>query len=286
MRLIAAIALVTVASVAIAQPAAWRARHPDLPGELLLLGSVHALRESDHPLPQRIDALVTESDQVVFELDLDEMAVMQADLSIDAALPPGQSLRSLLGPDRYAKASMQAAEHGIPLAMLDRFQPWFVAISMTALGMHNLGYRSEYGIEHHVRRRAFAEEKDILGLETLADQIAVFSSLTTEQQGLLLEQALAELNRGEETMTALVAAWTEGRMDELRDGLLAEFDRFPGLYSRLISERNEAWAERLVELVRANARSSLVVVGALHLVGEDSLTELLRARGFDVGPIH
>lgn len=284
LRWLAALALLLVAAVAAAAPAAWRARHPTHPGELLLLGSIHVLRAESHPLPARIDALVDAADRVVFELDLTDMDAIQAQLTAAAALPEGQSLASLLSPELYATTAERAAAHGVALTMLDRFQPWFVAVSLTALGMQDLGYRSEYGVEQHVRSRALAANKAILGLETMTDQIGVFSNLTEQQQSLLLRQALDELDRGASTMDELVAAWEQGELDELRAGLLVEFDDFPGLYSRLIAARNVAWAERLEALARDDARS-LVVVGALHLVGEDSLIGLLRQRGFEVAPV-
>jgi uncharacterized protein len=284
LRWLTAIALLLAAVVAAAAPAAWMARHPDEPGELLLLGSIHVLRAENHPLPPLIDALVDAADRVVFELDLTDMGAVQAQLTAAAALPAGQSLVSRLGPALYATATERAAQHGVALTILDRYQPWFVAVSLTAIGMQNLGYRSEYGVEQHVRSRALAESKALLGLESVTDQIGVFSRLTEQQQSLLLRQALDELDRGADTMDELVAAWEQGELDELRAGLLVEFDDFPGLYSQLIVERNVAWAERLQRLVRDDRRY-LVVVGALHLVGEDSLIELLRRRGFEIAPV-
>jgi uncharacterized protein len=284
LRWLAMIALWLCAALAFADPAAWRASHRGRPGELLLLGSIHVLRAEDHPLPERIDTLVDATDRVVFELDLSDMTAVQTELTRAAELPPGATLVSVLGQDLYATANRRAADHGVPFAMLDRFQPWFVAVSLTALGMQNLGYRSEYGVEQHVRSRALAEHKEILGLETVGDQVAVFTSLTPPQQALLLQQALDELDRGTDAMAELVAAWERGELDDLRSGLLVEFEDFPGLYSRLIAARNVAWAKRLDALVRDETRS-LVVVGALHLVGEDSLIEQLRRRGFEIVPL-
>jgi uncharacterized protein YbaP (TraB family) len=66
--------------------------------------------------------------------------------------------------------------------------------------------------------------------------------------------------------------------------LLADFAQFPGLYQRLVVDRNKAWADVLDELT-ASETVSAVVVGALHLVGEDSLIELLRERGFTVSEL-
>jgi uncharacterized protein YbaP (TraB family) len=46
-------------------------------------------------------------------------------------------------------------------------------------------------------------------------------------------------------------------------------------------DRNRAWAARLVELLDDDD-DYLVVVGALHLVGRDSVVDLLTKRGFAV----
>ena len=63
--------------------------------------------------------------------------------------------------------------------------------------------------------------------------------------------------------------------------LLDEFDDFPGLYETLVTKRNAAWIPSL-ERMLVDGRRHLVVVGALHLVGPDSVIELLEKRGHDV----
>lgn len=261
------------------QPTAWRMEHAELPGELLLLGSIHALRPTDYPLPALVDELIDAADQVAFELDLDAAAQDQSALVAAAQLPPRRSLAALLGADRYAFVNDKAAAHGLPLERVDRFDVWFVALSLTAMAMREIGFATEYGVEQYVYAQARAMGKTVLGLETIDDQIEVFSGLSRSQQIALLEQAVGELEGGNAKMTQLVDAWREGRLDALREGLLEDFDAFPTLYRRLIVERNRAWADRLSTFAQSNART-LVVVGALHIVGDDSLIQMLRERGF------
>jgi len=67
--------------------------------------------------------------------------------------------------------------------------------------------------------------------------------------------------------------------------LLDDFDEFPGLYESLVTKRNQSWVPAL-ERMLADGRRHLVVVGALHLVGDDSVIELLEARGHDVERLH
>jgi hypothetical protein len=60
-----------------------------------------------------------------------------------------------------------------------------------------------------------------------------------------------------------------------------EFDDFPELYRPLTEDRNRAWVEQLDDLLD-DRDDYLVVVGALHLVGRNSVVDLLRQRGYTV----
>ena len=149
------------------------------------------------------------------------------------------------------------------------------------LGMTQLGYQADRGLEQHLLRRSLADGKEILGLESLDDQIGIFDSLSWADQEALLLQTLTDLDAPDAEMTQLLEAWRDGSLEALATELSADFDEFPELETALISARNRRWAVTLEELLRRPGRY-LVVVGALHLVGEDSVVELLSASGLDV----
>ena len=79
----------------------------------------------------------------------------------------------------------------------------------------------------------------------------------------------------------LVGAWKAGDTAALAGLLSDEFDEFPDLYRRLTVDRNRAWVGRLADLLD-DRDDYLVVVGALHLVGKDSVVDLLEQRGYEV----
>jgi uncharacterized protein YbaP (TraB family) len=83
----------------------------------------------------------------------------------------------------------------------------------------------------------------------------------------------------------MVAAWRDGELERLAAELLSEFDAFPGLYDTIVTKRNAAWVPTLEKML-ADGRRHLVVVGALHLVGPDSVIDQLRARGHEVERLH
>lgn len=82
----------------------------------------------------------------------------------------------------------------------------------------------------------------------------------------------------------LHAAWRAGDVQALSDGLVADMKRqYPALYQRINVARNEAWLPKLqARLDGPGQEDTLVVVGALHLLGSDGVVEKLRAAGYAV----
>jgi uncharacterized protein YbaP (TraB family) len=268
--------------VAAADPAVWRVEGEN-GAEVWLFGSVHVLRREDYPLPASVDRLFARADEIVMELDLDDIdpAEQQQVVLSKALLPQGTSLRDVLSPEAYATAAERTRALGIDLALFQRFEPWLVAITLLDLGLQAQGYDSQLGIEHYLVGKARTAGKPIAGLESLAEQIALFDELALDAQRDLLEQSLGELAGAGERIREITAAWRDGRLDELGDELLDEFEEYPGLYEDIVTERNENWIAPLEALLQGE-RKVLVVVGALHLVGPDSVVAKLAARGHTV----
>ena len=275
------VALCLLSVSAWGDPAAWHVSGDE--GELWLLGSIHYLREHDYPLPSLIEELYRQADTLVMELDLDDLDLssMQASFMEAGVLPASTTLQAVLDPAVYDLTEARAAELGLPLILLERLEPWLVALTLMDLGMSRLGYQANQGLEQHLLRRSLADGKEILGLESLDDQIGIFDSLSWADQEALLLQTLTDLEAPDAEMTQLLEAWRDGSLEDLATELSGDFDEFPELETALISARNRRWAVTLEELLRRPGRY-LVVVGALHLVGEDSVVELLSARGLDV----
>lgn len=280
--LLASLLCMLIPGSAFADPAVWRVTN-GTGGEMWLLGSVHYLREQDYPLPAVIDELYENADALVMELDLDDLDSLQAQSAfLSAAMLPGDTrLSNEIAADVYRLAEQRAREFGFELRLLEQFEPWLVAVTMLERGMAQRDFSPEKGLEQYLLGRASADGKEVLGLESLTTQIAVFDDLSPADQESLLEQTLQELESPDDVIGRMIDSWREGRTDALAEELVAEFEEFPALYDSLVVERNEAWIDELERLLGEPERH-LVVVGALHLVGEDSVVDLLRRRGLTV----
>ena len=250
-----------------------------------LLGSIHLLRPQDGGLPEAAQRAYEDAEQLVMEIDLDDpgetdpMAMLEV-MQRQALLPDGQSLRGVLGSD-YESLNRRAQQAGLDLALLDRFAPWMVATTLLQLELARRGFSPEFGIEHVLARRAAGDEKPVQGLETTAQQLELLAGMPMPMQKRFLVMTLDESANLDREIGELVEAWTEGDTATLAKLLSDEFDEFPDLYRRLTVDRNRAWAGRLADLLD-DRDDYLVVVGALHLVGENSVVDLLEQRGYEV----
>jgi uncharacterized protein len=283
-------ALGMLAAVALARPV--QAREPGVlwtvQGErntVYLLGSVHLLRPGDGGLSRAAEAAYADAEGIVMEIDLDDAAVaepgaLMMEMQRAALLPGDTSLRRVLGDD-YAAIAGRARASGLDLALVDRFAPWFVATLLLQLELERRGFEPELGIEQRIVERAAADHKPIAGLETPADQFRALAALPLPEQKRFLEMTLAETAELDRELARLLEAWRAGDADALAELLSAAYRDFPELYGPLTEDRNRAWIERLEDLLD-DTDDYLVVVGALHLVGRNSVVDLLRRRGHAV----
>lgn len=250
---------------------------------LYLLGSVHMLRAGDFPLPDAIEAAYQDAETLIMELDMDDLnpLLVQGLFFTHGTLPSDQTLASVLGAENYARARTAAARLDLDLDMLSRVKPWRAALTVVQLQLTRLGFDPALGLESHFTRRAGQDDKPIEGLETVAFQVQLFDAMSIDRQVQLLMKSLDDAATVEEDIDELVSAWRAGRVARLEQMQDEAFEDFPRLYETLIRERNEAWVDALRELLD-DEQDYLVVVGALHLVGEDGVPAALRREGYKI----
>ena len=245
-----------------------------------LLGSIHMLRLQDHPLPRVIDDAYREAEVLVMELDMDDMdpAVTQAAFNRAGLMTDGTSLRDLMGETAYAEAERLAAEIDIPLDMLAQAEPWLAAMTIEMLLLYRVGFNPFLGIEMTMTTRAGTDGKPILGLESVEEQLSFLDNLSLGAQREMLLSALRQGATLEDTIDDLILAWREGDTEALEDGLVSSIASQDELNRALVVERNRRWVTRILDLLDDDD-DYLVVVGAMHLVGDDGVPRLLEERG-------
>ncbi len=247
---------------------------------VFILGSVHLLREQDHPLPSKIDEAYAEAESIVMEIDMDDLdpIAMQSLISQLGRLTDGRTLADIMGPELYAEAQKAAMAMDIPLDLLAQTEPWLAAITIEQMALARIGFNPRYGIEMHVMSKAVQDGKTIDGFETIEEQLGFLDGLSVDSQRDLLMQTLTEGVNIENMMDSLIAAWRRGDVAFFEENVLDDMLAYPELYRAIVADRNERWVDRIDQLLEDDD-DYLVVVGALHLVGPDGVPTLLEERG-------
>jgi uncharacterized protein YbaP (TraB family) len=253
--------------------------------KVYLLGSVHLLKDSE-TLPAAVDAAYADAEKLVMEIDMDDLDPLEMQQAVTdlAMLPPDQTLQQQLGAQVYEQFTQKARAIGVEPAMLDRFRPWFAAITLVQLQLMKMGLDPESGVERRLTTRAASDRKPIEGLETAREQLEIMARLPEKQQREFLLYSVEDAERMASEVDKLVVAWRRGDATEMAKLLQEGFDEYPDLYRPLTVDRNRKWIPQIERLLDAR-EDYLVVVGALHLVGTDSVIDLLERKGYKVNQL-
>jgi len=259
----------------------WRVQGVN--NSVYLLGSIHLLRAEDHPLPTVIDAAYKDAEVLIMELDMDDIdaARTQQLFNQSGVLRDGTTLRDLMGEELYLRAAAVAEANDIPIDLLAQSKPWLAAITVEMMALYRIGFNPTLGVEMHLTSRAVADGKPIEGLEAIEEQLAFLDGLSIQAQRDLLIQTLEDSAGMRESIDEMIRAWRYGDVDFLESGLLDSFAEHAELKEQLVTNRNRRWVSQITELFD-DRDDYLIIVGALHLVGDAGVPNLLAKQGIKI----
>ena len=277
--------LATVAALLFYSPLAWGQTtlwqgHAN--GKTLyLMGSIHVLQKEHYPLPETMEKAFQESDLIVFEIDQQEMEspASQEIIRKKGMYPAGQTLQQEVAPATFKALLDHLTALKLPPAVFQPMKPAYSALVITMMEFQRLGFEPRYGLDQYFADKARQQGKKTAALESAEFQINLFFDLSGDEQEKFLVQTLLELDTFASQSDKMSQAWRQGKSKELQELLTTSFQDFPGLYDRLIVHRNKTWLP-LIEEYATEHDTVLVVVGAGHLVGPDSMISLLEERGY------
>lgn len=269
----------TAPLIAAAASPIWAIHGPH--NTVYLAGSVHLLKADDAVLPAAFNRAYASSKGLVMELDVGSVSPLETTswMLEHGTLPPGTTLQQRLGEARYRRLTSEAQELGLPTELLEPFQPWVVGMELLELQYQKLGYQGDAGVEQQLDQRAQADGKPVIGLETVAEQLGVLGALSDDDQVHFLDMIVGEMNEVDSDTKEVILAWRNGDAARLGALLSEEYKSFPALYRTLVSDRNRHWMPQLEKLLQSQ-QDYFVVVGALHLVGDGGLLDLMRRAGY------
>jgi uncharacterized protein len=250
-------------------------------GTVYLLGSIHMLRPETYPLDDAIYAAFDESDVAAFEVHLDSLEAAAPQMLARGVYQDGRTLADVLPPELHADLEARLSDLGVPIQAMSSMKPWMMALTVSALTMQRSGYEAAEGVDMHFFERARSSGHRVIGFETMAEQIDVFDGMSLDAQVAFLRSTLEELDGFVDMMDEATELWQRGDAEEIAAMMTESMAGQPDLKRRLLDDRNQAWVPQIETLLRSRDKS-IVIVGMAHLIGDGSVVDLLRDRGYSV----
>ena len=244
-----------------------------------VFGTIHLMCPDDIQVTDVMKDKLATSEQLVLEIDFDEPNVMQ-EMQQKMMLPEGKTLQDMMSAEDYATVSQFFQDSLMtPIAAVERFSPiaLYGVIAMQMLHCQPGSY------EMSLLQLAKAEDKEVIGLETIDEQLAAFNQISEEEQVDYLTETIEDYDESLSEFRKLLAAYQAQNVDELYALSQETMNEVEGMEQHLLIDRNEAWVPEMSSLMKE--RPTFFAVGAGHLGGEHGLIDLLEEQGFTVTPV-
>lgn len=244
-----------------------------------LAGTLHFANESLYPLPKSIEQGFEQAEVLVVEADITNMTEADIEaLTQMAAYPPGDGLSKHVS----VRMLKEFKDAGMDLAPFEPLRPWYAVMSGVALKLAGMGYSSDMGIDMHMLKRAHDKGMPVAELESIQGQFKLMASLASKDEKGFLRFMLTDIEKMEEQLNILSNAWKQGDGDGMAKELFSGLKKTPAVlpfYDAIYFKRNRGMAEKIAGYLKSG-KDHLIMVGAGHLVGPQSVVELLEKKGF------
>ena len=247
-------------------------------GDSFVLGTMHIAEPRVMKVVDAVQTQFAASQIFAMEVVLDESAMQQ--LGGAMVFHDGRRLSKLVDDGLFASTARLLATYGVPESMADRMKPWaaFTTMSMPlassglALDLQLMGAAQQAGKEVH-------------GLESITEQLAVFESVSEPDQLAMLRDVVCHYGTFQQELGEMVDAYVARDLAALVAQAMryesAEKDAF---MEKLLWARNVRMAQRIAPLLGSG--QAFIAIGALHLPGERGVLHLLEQQGYRVEAVY
>ncbi|MPV85583.1 TraB/GumN family protein [Ostreibacterium oceani] len=246
---------------------------------LYLFGTIHFAKPDFYPLAPAIAAHLQQSDALALEVDLTddaqmlELIALMSSKGIDTSREisdwlPAQPLAALN--DLFGEDAVNRMTH---------FRPWMVMMELSTKLASDYGM-TELGIDLAIADMASEKQLPVVGLETFSSQIEGFLKIPESEIIDSISQA-NDTDKNKTQFDNLVDIYQGSpTADELTNQLLSEMrEQTPVLFQSFVIDRNQQMTKKIITLNKTNP-TLFVAVGALHVYGDDSITNALIKAGY------
>lgn len=265
----------------------WKIEHKDLAEPSYLFGTIHMIPKEDFFLPSGLEEAFDKTDDVVFEIDMDDMSGVGSLMGMlsNLMMRDGMSLDKLLSEKEYEEVSAFFENMGLPMFLLNKVKPMFLSM-LAEINMNPAAMQSDdiVSYEMELYEKAQDKKKEVSGLETMKYQMSLFDSIPYKDQAMMLLDAVRGTNLEsdlfDETVKLYKTQNIEAMVSMVGDDDKAESSTYENV---LLNNRNQNWIPVMSKMMATGP--VFFAVGAGHLAGELGVIKLLKKKGYKLTPV-
>lgn len=253
----------------------WKVSGKDITKPSYLFGTIHMLPQDKYFFNDKMQEALDGCDVLALEAEMDIPLSEQMKMAAQMIMPDGKTWADYMTAEEYAAVKSAFVDSlGIKEKKVDKYskiRPIYVSgLIMSEL----LGKVKMY--EQELSAMAKKAKKEVVGLETIQEQMDIVSSIPVEDQIEDLKSTTASMMRDYNEM---LEAYVSQNLEAL-EATTEDSDSFDKMEAKLLTERNERWIKVIQE--KLGEQSIFFAVGAMHLVGESGLIKQLQTAGYTV----
>lgn len=243
-----------------------------------LFGTFHIMCKDQFNISEILASKITSTQQFYGELDMDD-PTMQTTM-MQKIIMKDKTIESMMDTSSFRKFNDAFKKiTGISAVQLNNYKPFFHLSLLTLKTIPCLNFVQP---ETELMQIAKKQGKDVLGLETVEEQMDAIDAQPLDAQISSLQKMVLNFDSTKNLMNEMIAVYKKDDAELLykyvqqqgTDGMNEE---------ALLVNRNKNWIPKLKKIMQD--KSSFIAVGGAHLGGNTGVLALLKAEGYSVKPV-
>ncbi len=257
----------------------WKIEKEGLPTSYLF-GTMHLIEKDYYDFTPNLKNLIQSSDAIIMELG--EMPnPIQAMMLLKLK---ENTLQDFFTPEEFDRVlaffndQLNISESNFMMTY-NSFKPFFMLQSITQ-GYFE-GSTESYDME--VMKIAKQHKKELIGLETIQDQIGFFDLIPDSAIVELIMESIDSFDKDREEFHLLQQLYSDQNVEELIPFMKKQSPELMKYEDIFLDNRNKNWIPKLnTEL---SNKTCFIAVGAAHLFDQNGIVSLLKKEGYQVTAI-
>ena len=254
-----------------------------------LFGTIHLPDPRITTLHKSAENAFEQSDVVMTEVALDDknlFAQVNAFVLSDGTLLSDHVPLDLL--DRVEDL-LKLINPALTIQPFLQLKAWALAVSLPVLEQQ-LNNPDAVALDVYLFKRAESEGKQVGGLETVDEQIALLDNMSPEEELKMLRDTVEFMEEAEEKNESIaelfINKYAEGNIEALGRYMMKyvkQDEFYDEFMQKVLFERNHIMTERIINQLENNAsKIHFFAIGSGHFWGNTGIQNLLKEKGYKV----